>query len=310
MEEQEGTFFKRRALTEAGIAYSVGAVLPVCMALALGVIAALAVGENYADTDWYRFLSYLLPQMCFAAAALVFFRRSKVSVRKTYCACKWYYFPIAIVLQFGLMFSLEELNGYFIAFLEMFGYRNTDVELPSLAGWNLLPAILIIALLPAIFEETLFRGILVKNMTFAGWGTAAAVLISGAMFALFHGNPAQTLYQFVCGMCFALVAIRAGSILPSMVAHFCNNAAVLVLTATGYGADGGWEMARGVQIGLISASAVCLAAALVFLIFLDKNNRQKGGVKGGGSFFFAAAVGIAVCAVQWLTVLITGFVGG
>ena len=142
MEQQDGVYFKRRALSEAGIAYSVSAVLPVILSLILGVIAALAAGEKYADTDWYRFLSYLLPQVCFAAAALIFFRRSKVSVRETYRGCKWYYFLIAILLQFGLMFPLEELNGRFIAFLEKFGYENAGVALPSLDGWNLLPAIL------------------------------------------------------------------------------------------------------------------------------------------------------------------------
>lgn len=307
MEQQDGVYFKRRALSEAGIAYSVSAVLPVILSLIVGVAAVLAAGENYADTDWYRFLSYLLPQMCFAAAALLFFRRSKVSVRKTYCGCRWYYFVIAIVLQFGLMFSLSELNNYFVAFLERFGYESAGVQLPSLDGWYLLPAMLIIAVLPAVFEETLFRGILVRSMSASEWGTGAIVLISGAMFSLFHGNPAQTLYQFICGMCFALIALRAGSILPSMVAHFCNNAAILALTATGYGVEGGWTMPLGWNIGLTAASAVCLAAALVYLIVFDKNHRQKGGVKDGRYFFLAAAVGIAVCAVQWLVVLITGF---
>ena len=136
------------------------------------------------------------------------------------------------------------------------------------------------------------------------------MLISGALFSIFHGNPAQTLYQFVCGMCFALIALRAGSILPSMVAHFCNNAAILVLTATGYGVEGGWTMPFGWSVGLIVSSAVCLAGTLVYLIFFDKRNARKGGVKNGTTFLFGAGVGIAVCAVQWIVVLVTGFTGG
>ena len=310
MEQQDGTFFRRRALSEAGIAYSVSAVAPVFLSLIVGVIAAFAAGETYADADWFRFLSYLLPQICFAAAALFYFRRSKAPVRETYRGCKWYYFLIAIALQFGLMFSLSELNGYFIDFLELFGYQDAGVALPSLAGWNLLPALLIIAVLPAVFEETLFRGILVGNMSASEWGTAPTVLLSGALFALFHGNPAQTIYQFICGMCFALVALRAGSILPTMAAHFLNNAVILVLTATGYETEGGWTMPFGWNVGLCVASAVCLAAALVWLVFLDKKGSRKGGVKNGKTFFFAAATGVAVCAVQWIVVLVTGFTGG
>ncbi|HIX09171.1 MAG TPA: CPBP family intramembrane metalloprotease [Firmicutes bacterium] len=310
MAEQEAQFFKKRALTEAGVSYSVGAALPVLVSLIVGFVAALAAGDDYADTAWYRFLAYLVPQVCFAATALIFFRRSKVPVRSVYCGCKWYYFPVALLMQFGLMFSLSELNNLFVGMLESFGYKSSLSALPPLDGWYLLPALLIIAVLPAVFEETLFRGILVGRMAASEWGTAATVFISGALFSLYHGNPAQTIYQFLCGVCFALIVVRSGSILPSIVAHFANNALIVVLTATGYGVEGGWEMPFGWNVGLIAASAVCLAAVLAFLVFFDKSNQKKGGVKGGKAFFFAAAVGIAVCAVQWIAVLVAGFIGG
>ncbi len=308
--EHEEQVFRRRALTEAGVAYSVGAVLPVIVSLVVSVIAALAAGEGYAGTAWYRFLAYLLPQVCFAVTALVFFRRSKVSVRRTYGGCKWYYFPVAVLMQFGLTFSLSELNSLFLGWLQSLGYRDASAALPPLDGWYLLPALLIIALLPAIFEETLFRGILVGRMTASEWGTAATVFISGALFSLYHGNPAQTVYQFVCGVCFALIVVRAGSILPSMLAHFCNNAAIIILTSAGYGVEGGWLMPQGWSIGLVVSASVCLAGALAWLVFFDRSHAQKGGVKGGKKFFLAAAVGIAVCAVQWIVVLISGFTGG
>ncbi len=308
--EQEEKFFRQRALTEAGVSYSVGAALPVLVSLIVGVIAALAAGPAYADTAWYRFLAYLLPQVCFAVTALLFFRRSRVSVRGTYRGCKWYYFPIAVLMQFGLMFSLSELNNLFVEFLSSLGYQDASSPLPPLEGWYLLPALLIIALLPAIFEETLFRGILVGRMAASGWGTCATVLISGALFSLYHGNPAQTIYQFICGACFALLVVRSGSILPSMLAHFLNNAVILILTSTGYGTEGGWQLPFGWSVGLIVSSALCLAAVLAFLVFFDKSNARRGGVKDGKKFFFAAAVGIAVCAVEWAAVLVSGFIGG
>ena len=92
-----------------------------------------------------------------------------------------------------------------------------------------------------------------------------------------------------------------------MLAHLLNNAAVLVLTACG--ADLG-KMAAGWNIALLVCSALCLAGTLAYLAFFDKSNGQKGGVKDGKHFFFAAAVGIAVCAVQWVAVLVSGFLGG
>ncbi len=298
----------RRSMTESGISYSVSAVLPVLLVFVASAVASAVAGEQYADTNWYKYLAYLLPQLCFAAAAVLYFVRTKQSPKQTYCGCKWYDFPIALVLQFGLMFSLTYLNHWFIEFLGLFGYQQAGSTLPALGGWNLLPAILVIALLPAVFEETIFRGILSKNMHEAGWGTAATVVISGAMFSLFHGNPEQTLYQFVCGMCFALVALRSGSVLPTMVAHFANNALILVLTSLGYGDSLG--LSQGGSIALYVVSGICLAGTLIYLIFFDRRNVQKGGVKFGKAFFLAAGVGLLVCGAEWIAVLVQGFTGG
>ena len=312
MKGQETTS-RRTVLREAGLNYSISAALPVMLALLLGAIAVFAAGEGYEDADWYRFAAFLLPQICFAASSLIWFRRGRVPVRAVYGRCKWQYFLIALALQFGLMFSLSDLNVWFLRLLERLGYRDPGVPLPSLDGWNLLPAMLIIAVLPAVFEETVFRGIMVGGMRAAGWGNAAVVLCSGALFSLFHHNPAQTLYQFVCGVCLALVALRAGSIFPTMAAHFINNAAVLALTATGYetGGANGWTMPLGWEIGLGVASAVCLAASLVYLLFFDRSGQNKGAaMPGGGTFFLFASAGVALCAAQWISMLVTGFLGG
>ena len=143
----------------------------------------------------------------------------------------------------------------------------------------------------------------------SGWGTIATVCISGALFALYHGSPAQTIYQFFCGASFALLALRAGSVLPTAVAHLCNNAVILILTSTGYEVEGSWTMPQAWHIGLCVAAAVVLVGVLVYLIFFDKSGAQKGGVKDGKRFFLGAGVGIAVCAVLWISNLVTGFVG-
>ena len=298
--------FKRRALKEAGLTYSITAVFPVLVSVLLLLILLIAGAKDYEKADWYLYLCYLIPQTCFAGAALFFFRRNRACFRNTYSVCKWYYFVLALVLQFGLLFSLSELNGYFIKLLELMGYQRADSTLPSLDGWNLLPALLVIAVLPALFEETIFRGILSRQMHESGWGLVPTVLISGALFSLFHHNVEQTLYQFVCGMCFTLIALRAGSVLPTIAAHFVNNALILILASTGN--DNLTSLPTGGYLALIITSAICLVASLVFLIVFDKRGNQKGEVKHGKLFFLAAGVGIAVCAVEWVASLVQGFI--
>ena len=142
---------------EGGVAYSLAALLALLISLVLSIIVGIANGGQTPTADWYLYLGYLLPQVAIAATCVVYLRRTKQPVKEFYCPAKWYYFPIALLLQFGLLFSLNFLNNYFIDFLKYFGYEEMmESTIPTLTGWNLLPAILVIALLPAIFEESLF----------------------------------------------------------------------------------------------------------------------------------------------------------
>lgn len=286
-------------LAETGINYSVSAVLPVLLSLVVLLIAG-AASKNYASEPWYIYLSYLVPQIAIFAAAILWFRRSKTPIKTVYCGCKWYYFPLALLLAFGL-FSLSELNGLFLSLFERFGYTMPESPLPPLGGWDLLPAILVIALFPAFFEETFFRGIQVGGMRRSGWGVASAALISGALFSLYHANPAQTVYQFACGAAYALVAIASGSVFPTMLAHFANNTVILCLTAAGYESIVPANFALGFYLLSGGALALSLAAA----IYLGRG--KAWGVKGGKRYLFAAGAGILILAVEWIALFVEGF---
>ncbi len=306
--EQKREQFCAKRLQESGVAYSASAVLGVLLSFLLSAVAVAVSGENYAKQNWYLYCAYSVAQIAFAVSAAIYFVRSKMPVKSMFGKCSPKYFALAFLLQFGLLFSLSELNSYFTLFLEKLGYVSEGTPVPDLSGWGILPAIVVIAALPAVFEETVFRGILAKSMHECGWGLAASALVSGALFALFHGSPEQTIYQFLCGVCFALIALRAGSILPTMLAHFANNAVILTFSRFGY--DELSSLPFGWYLALVITSAVCLIGSLVYLIFFDKRGNRKGGVKEGGRFFLAAGVGILICAIEWIAVLIMGFFHG
>lgn len=305
--------FRKKCLTEAGIGYSMGAGLIIFISALFMLVVGAAVSfakdpvtGEVIYPDWYLYCSFLLPQICLFSAAAIYFARTKEPVRVLTKSCKWYYFLFAIALQLGLMFPVSELNELFIEGLRALGYKGSGVSVPSLDGWNLLPALIVISILPAIFEETLFRGILSRNMHASGWGLVPTIFITGALFSIYHGNPEQTLYQFASGVCLTLVAFKAGSILPTMVAHFLNNALILVFEATGFGTT--WTMPLAVYISIIVLSALLFLGAFVYLIFFDKRNNQKGKIVNGKQFVFGAIVGIGICAIEWIVQLITGFI--
>ena len=74
-------------LRESGLAYSIGAVLPLVLTLIFVLIAQIAVGPGYQAANWFKYLAYLLPQVGLAATAVIWFRRTKSSPREAYRVC-------------------------------------------------------------------------------------------------------------------------------------------------------------------------------------------------------------------------------
>lgn len=83
------------------------------------------------------------------------------------------------------------------------------------------------ALLPAVAEEIIFRGVIQKSLQ-SRYNGFVAISISTILFALMHGSLQQTVYQLIMGIMLGYVACVGGSILYSIILHFLNNAFVLL----------------------------------------------------------------------------------
>lgn len=76
--------------------------------------------------------------------------------------------------------------------------------------------------LPAFFEEFLFRGILLGQLR--RYGNGFAVVLSAALFGMFHGNLKQACFAFLVGLIFGYIVVRTNHIWITVAAHFFNNA--------------------------------------------------------------------------------------
>lgn len=86
---------------------------------------------------------------------------------------------------------------------------------------NLLAMIVGLAVLPAIFEETIFRGILLSG--YREENLLKLSLMNGFMFGLFHLNLDQFVYAFALGIILTYLVIITDSILSGMLFHFMFN---------------------------------------------------------------------------------------
>lgn len=72
-----------------------------------------------------------------------------------------------------------------------------------------------------IVEEMIFRKVLIDRIR--KYGDTAAILMSGMMFGLFHGNLSQFFYAAGLGMLFAFIYIRTGKIRHTITLHMMVN---------------------------------------------------------------------------------------
>ena len=286
---------KNSCAAKAGAVYSAA----VCFYIVLSVIFSLIMG-GINNGEVAAYLNFLCSPVAICAALFASTKLFNIPLRSAApLKCSPKYYLIGVLAVFGLLFALSPLNGLFISLLEKIGYTAPQTDLPSLEGGGVAGVIIVAALFPAVCEELLFRGYILSNANL-GVGSVRAVFLTGFLFSLYHGSPAQTIYQFICGCVFALIAVRSGSVLPTMLAHFLNNAVIVILEALSLvNADGNVAMPYGAFIAVAVLAALSLAGALVWLI-LDKKPaaaKQEGEVK---NFFIWGSVGIFIMAIVWI----------
>lgn len=121
-------------------------------------------------------------------------------------------------------------------------------------------AIVTIAVVPAVCEELVFRGVLARSLRMhdtAGMH-AFAVLGSALLFSGYHLSVVQAIPTFVLGLVFAHVALCSDSVFPTMVAHFLNNA-IGVTIARGELPEATRAMESHPTVTLVSAIVVGVA---------------------------------------------------
>lgn len=133
-----------------------------------------------------------------------------------------------IVLLILLTLLIMPLMTFVNALSMVFAENTTTAYMQELAGQNsLLLSLIGVALVPAVLEESVYRGIFYNE--YRKYRPAAAIFLSALLFALLHGNLNQFSYAFLMGIIFALVIEATNSIASTMIMHFIINANSILL---------------------------------------------------------------------------------
>ena len=198
-------------------------------------------------------------------------------------------------------------------------------------GLSPVAMILFAAVLAPIWEELLFRKFLIDRVV--NYGEVTAMLMSGVMFGLYHGNLAQCTYAFAIGCFFAFIYIRTGKIGYTIAIHMIINGFSTFLTKfmldginisemQGYLTSGDTEgymnfvqehmaaLAGVAMIGMFVIVAIIVGLVLVIVLrkkFVFEHHEEE--IEKGNRFKTAVLnPGMILYMVYWIaTVILTQF---
>jgi len=131
-----------------------------------------------------------------------------------------------LALLFGILINpvMTLINALSMVFsTNVIGTSILDIaeQVPFLFG------VILVAVIPAVVEETVYRGVFYNE--YSKIHPLKAALLSGLLFGIMHGNFNQFSYAAVMGILFAFLIEATGSILSTMLVHFWINASSVVM---------------------------------------------------------------------------------
>ena len=189
-----------------------------------------------------------------------------------------------IFMTFGIGIPLSFVGSLVNTMLTVpFGGSNTSVILELLNSSSILPRILVVGILAPIFEELIFRKVLIDRLS--RYSTFLAIFVSGLFFGLYHGNFSQFFFATGIGLLFAFLYSKTGKIHLTIILHMIVNLFTSVITTTAlqkvHAANPNMDMSREFLMShpealtatiLMGLTYACLAlltiiGIIIFIIF-------------------------------------------
>lgn len=199
------------------------------------------LGKLLMGADIYQ--NFAVSQLIFLAPVLIYLLLDRGRILGE-LQIRWLGFSeVLMVLLLGILLLpvVTWINMISMMFAQNYVASTLSEAESTALGLNFL----YVALIPAVSEEFMFRGVFFHG--YRGAGIRKAALCSGLCFGLLHLNLNQFCYAFVLGVILAVVVEATGSILSSILIHMVINGSSVLSLAALSGLDLPEESAQTVQ---------------------------------------------------------------
>ena len=143
-------------------------------------------------------------------------------------------------------------------------------EIPTAENTDIYTTMLMqlaVAVAPAICEVIAFRGFVMGSLS--DFGDGFAILISSMFFGMMHTGISGILFAFLVGLLLGFIHKISGSLIPSMIVHFLNNAySVLMIVLL--------KILDIEMLGIISGTFVFTMLLLFVVMLIIFCNKKSG----------------------------------
>lgn len=205
----------------------------ICMVCFCGVRIMASYGLfSFGGSRWSDVVYTLIIQagILFVLPLTLYCALVKVKPRSVFKTCNynrltWQILVISVVMGILVFLINIIVSTFFTGVIRFTGYQ-TPIVFSSGATQemniaNFIVDVLLIAVLPALCEEFLHRGILLQGTKHSGF--VKAIIISGILFGLLHFNINQVFYATILGIIMGYISVVSKNIWPAIIIHFVNN---------------------------------------------------------------------------------------
>ena len=214
---------RRERLQPASVAFGIAFISLFTAALQFFLVYLVRrFAPALADADWYVIVLSTAPMYAVAMPlSLLLYRigRAEPPVRRRMPPLVWLGL---LAICFALMYAGNFIGIIVNAIISIITGKPVVNELAELTlNTPLWANLLFCGILAPILEEIFYRKLVIDRLR--RYGDLAAILISGVLFGLIHGNLTQFFYAAFIGIVFGYIYLRTGRLRYTMGIHMAVN---------------------------------------------------------------------------------------
>lgn len=211
----------RKIFSRLGWSYLAGTVVVYGLQLIVGLLLERYQPQWQTNTNILLILSEIIVYGCGMPFIWFLVSGMKKTIPERH-RMRWWEFLVGFIICYALVYVsnlVGTLCTFAIGTVKGEPVQNGLVE--YVTNGNLLLNFVLMVVIAPIVEELVFRKVIVdRTLAYGQW---VAIVISGLMFGLFHGNLNQFAYAVVLGMFFAFLYIKTGNLKVTIGMHAIIN---------------------------------------------------------------------------------------